>query len=396
MNHRCFFKSSNGLLLVSLLLAACTSACAAHRIATGPVVRDSEVEGVRPPVDLGGLMIRMGKDPVIGLDHYDGDQLFALGLEAFEGEQFDVSAYIFSHLLEVFPEHSDRVPASWNLALSLEKVGRIAEAIVGFEGYVALVAPSDGEEAAQGRLRIATLLQREGRYSEILQVLDTPSAFVGYEDYEIWEMRALRAIAKGASGEFRWAEGELNRLRMEIKRSTRKTGDRSPYQAAMVWYLAGALDRLHAASVLLDSVDDIEQLDQAIGEKADLLLMARRRFKRAIEHGEPTWSGPAAFALGAVYRDFRRDMLEAPVPTGLSEEQFLVYERLVQQRTQEFLDAAVKDYRAILAAASGWRLEAPWVAALEEALRVCEEQLAAGSVPDSPAGPQGSPPASEG
>ena len=396
MHLRFSLKNSTRLLTVSLFLVVCASGCAAHRIATGPVIRDSEVEGAKPAVDLGGLLIRMGKDPVIGLDHYDGDQLFALGLEAFEGEKFDVAAYIFSHLLEVFPGHPDRVSACWNLALSLEKVGRITEAIVGFERYVALVAPSDGEEAAQGRLRIATLLQREGRYPEILQVLDTPSAFVGYEDYEIWELRALRAIAKGASGEFRWAEGELNRLRMEIKRSARKTGDRSPYQAAMVWYLAGALDRLHAASVMLDSVDDIEQLDQAIGDKADLLLVARRRFKRAIEHGEPTWSGPAALALGAVYRDFRHDMLEAPVPTDLSEDQFLVYERLVRQRTQEFLDAAVKDYRAILAAAPEWRLEPSWIAALEEALRSCEEELAASSVPSSPEGPQERPPANEG
>lgn len=396
MHHKLPPQSAPRLLLACVLLAASTSGCAVHRVATGPTIRDSGAEGPGPAVDLGGLMIRMGKDPVIGLDHYDGDQLFALGLSAFEGEQFDVAAYVFSHLIEVFPEHSDRVPTSWNLALSLEKVGRIAEAVLGFERYLALVSPSDGEEAAQARLRIATLLQREGRYPEIVVVLDTPSAFVDYEDYEVWELRALRAIAKGASGEFRWAEGELNRLRMEIKRAARKSGDRSPYQAAMVWYLAGVLDRLHAASVTLDSVDDIEQLDRSIGEKADLLLMARRRFKRAIEHGEPNWSGPAALALGAVYRDFRQDMLDAPVPTALSEEQFLVYERLVRQRTREFLDAAVKDYRAILAAASGWRLEAPWIAALEEALRSCEEELAASLAPSPEERPTELPPASEG
>jgi len=327
-------------------------------------------------------MIRMVEDPRIGLDHYDGDQLFALGLEAFETGRFDVASYLFSHLVEVFPAHSDRVPATWNLGLSLEKIGRIEEAISIFGDYLELVATMDGEEAAQVRLRIATLLQRAGRYEDILPLLDAPSAFVAYAEYEVWELRALRAIAKGAAGKFAWAEGELNRLRLEIKRSTRKTGDRYPYQAAMVWYLAGTLDRLQAGAIPLDSVDDIEQLDKDIGAKADLLFMARSRLKRAIEHGEPTWSGPAAFALGAVYRDFRQDMLDASVPQGLSAEQFAVYERLVRQRTTDFLTAAIKDYRAILDAAPGWRLETPWVEAIEEALKSSEEELAAGGLVD--------------
>jgi len=320
-------------------------------------------------------MIRMERDGVIGLDSYDGDQLFTLGLEAYAEEKYEVSLYVFDHLLQVFPEHSDRVPATWNMALSAEKLGRIGEAIEGFTKYLDLVASTDGEEAAQARLRLGTLLQREARYEEILTVLDSPSAFVAYADYEVWELRALRAIAKGAMGSFDWAENELNRVRMEVKRTTRKTGERFPYQAAMVWYLAGELDRLQARAVLLDSVDDLDLLDQKIGEKADLLITARSRLKRAIEHGEPSWSGPAALALGAVYRDFRDDMLAAPSPTDLDAEQFVVYERLVRERTEEFLQAAIKDYRAILAAAAGWQLEAPWIAAIEEALNSCELEL---------------------
>lgn len=371
------FSGTKPVLLALLVLPLLSAGCAAHRGASAPAPKNPASQRAPVAVDLGGLMIRMGEDPFIGLDHYDGDQLFALGLEAFDTDRFDVAAYLFDHLLEVFPAHSDRVPATWNLGLSFEKIGRIEEAISVFGDYLELVAAPDGEEAAQARLRLATLLQREGRYDEILPLLDAPSAFVSYAEYEVWELRALRAIAKGAGGKFAWAEGELNRLRLEIKRSTRKTGDRYPYQAAMVWYLAGTLDRLHAASIALDSVDDIEQLDADIGAKADLLLMARRRLKRAIEHGEPTWSGPAAFALGAVYRDFRQDMLDAPVPEGLSAEQFAVYERLVRQRTTDFLDAAIKDYRAILDAAPGWRLEAPWVEAIEQALKSSEEELAA-------------------
>ena len=364
------------LLIVPLAGLVLLGGCALTRSASTPAPKTPFGSTPEPDaVDLGGLMIRMERDGVIGLDSYDGDQLFTLGLEAYSEEEYTVSLYVFDHLLQVFPEHSDRVPATWNMALSAEKLGRISEAIEGFTGYLDLVASTDGEEAAQARLRLGTLLQRESRYVEVLEVLDAPSAFVAYADYEVWELRALRAIAKGAMGSFDWAENELNRVRMEVKRTTRKTGERFPYQAAMVWYLAGELDRLQARAVLLDSVDDLDLLDQKIGEKADLLITARSRLKRAIEHGEPSWSGPAALALGAVYRDFRDDMLAAPSPTDLDAEQFVVYERLVRERTEEFLQAAIKDYRAILAAAAGWQLEAPWIAAIEDALTGCESEL---------------------
>jgi hypothetical protein len=59
-----------------------------------------------------------------------------------------------------------------------------------------------------------------------------------------------------------------------------------------------------------------------------------------------------------------------------------VYERLVRQRTTDFLTAAIKDYQAILDAAPGWRLETPWVEAIEEALKSSEEELAAAGLAD--------------
>ena len=313
------------------------SACAGHTAGSGPSARHSGSVTEPPALDLGGMVIRIKEDPQTGLDVYDGDQLFALGLKAFGDEDYDVAAYVFGHMIDVFPEHEDRAPATWNAGLSYEQLGQVEEAVLRFSDYLDLVAEEDGAEAAQARLRLATLLQRLERYDEILPVLDGPSAFTDYEDYELWELRSLRAIAKGAAGKFDWAESELNRVRMGIRQATRRSGDRFPYQSAMVWYLAGILDRLHARSIVFESVDDLELLDQQLGDKAELLMMARQRLKRAIEHGEPSWTGASAFALGSVYRDFRDDLLAAPPPTDLDEEQRVAYERLLRERSEEFL-----------------------------------------------------------
>ncbi|MEE2830107.1 MAG: hypothetical protein VX498_13030, partial [Myxococcota bacterium] len=252
----------------------------------------------------------------------------------------------------------------------------VPEAIEAFDDYIARTQLSEPGEAARGRLRLAILLQRQERYQELSTVLDAAEAFEGFDGTETWELRALRAIALGAEGSFRVSESELNRVRSEIRHHSRRTGDLFPYQAAMVWYFAGELDRMQARSIVLDSVDDLELLDRQIGEKADLLMDARQRFKRTLEHGEPTWSGPAALALGGVYEDFRADLLAAPAPSDLEPDVREVYESLLRERTQQFLGAAVKDYRSVLELARFLDLEPPWIAAVSGALERCEEALA--------------------
>ena len=97
------------------------------------------------------MVIRIKEDPQIGLDAYDGDQLFALGLRAFGDKDYDVAAYVFGHMIDVFPEHEDLAPATWNGGLAHEQLGQVEEAVVLFSDYLELVADDDGAEAAQAR-----------------------------------------------------------------------------------------------------------------------------------------------------------------------------------------------------------------------------------------------------
>jgi len=122
-------------------------------------------------------------------------------------------------------------------------------------------------------------------------------------------------------------------------------------------------------------VDDVERLDADLGEKAALLLEARTHLKRSITHIVPAWTGPAALALGAVYQDFRSDLLSAPQPSGLDEDQAAVYDELLAERTFQFLEKAAVDYRDVLSLSETIQMEDAWIAAVQQALDACEQEL---------------------
>ena len=365
-------KSALSLCLALSLLCG----CAAHRGGTAPQPLDA-TSPPSEPVDLGSMVILLEKDPLTGLDAYDGDDLFALGFEAMKQEKYALARDIFAKMIETFPEHPDIVPASWNYGLALEFTGDMVSAIGAFAFYLESVDGKEPAEAARCRLRMATLLQLVGQPEEMRPLLAGAEGFDGFEIWEVWELRALLAMAKGAEDSFLVAESELNRVRKDIQRSSQATGERYPYQMAMLWYLAGALDRQHAAAVIIEPEEEEDILTGLLVEKVDLLISARKRFILAVKLREPTWSGAAAYSMGGLYEDFRRDLIAAPIPSSLSAEAAEVYEAMVFDWTTQFLEAAAKDYRGILDKADQLDLDSLWVEELKKALERCEEELAA-------------------
>lgn len=346
----------------------------------------------RSPAFFEPLRIVAGQDPLSGLSGYDGDDLFRLGLEAFEGDDFGRAAALFGRMLEQFPEHPDRCPATWNRALSLEKGGELASAAQGFEDYAAAVEDADVVDAARARLRAATILQLAGRFDESAIPLARAAEVAGLAQEEAWEVRMLQAMLEASGGSLDRAETELERVRRDVRRASREGGDLFPYQSAMVWFEAGELYRMRAAAVVIGQVDDLERLDADLGSKAGFLMEARQHFKRSLAHRMASWSGPAALSLGAVYEDFRRDLLAAPRPSDLDEEAGAVYDRVLADRTRQFLEKAAVDYREVLRQAEVLRLEPAWAQAVQDALDRCEEGLRTGAAAGSgPARRDGAP-----
>ncbi|MCP4867613.1 MAG: hypothetical protein GY898_02710 [Proteobacteria bacterium] len=363
------FRTPLLLLLVTLVSVGC-----AHTRSPIPTSALPKV-----PVEFEPIRIVTQTDDLIGLDAYDGDDLFALAYQAFDEQDFDRAVRIYDVMLEQFPEHPGCVPARFNRALGLEKLGRMAEGADGFADYAALVADSSPYDAAEAFIREATLRQHLDDYvGSIPAIQSAQQLAVDLDSAEAWQLRILAVMVGADEGSFESSEFALNRVRRELRRATLQQNERYPYTSAMVWYAAGELYRMRARAVSLDVVDDVDLLDRRLGEKAGLLLEARQHLKRSLVHRMSVWSGPSALALGAVYEDFRNDLLAAPRPAGLSDEAGRVYDELLAERTRQFLEKAAVDYREVLKLSESLRLEAAWVDAIQAALDRCETELVTG------------------
>ncbi len=359
------------LVLVTALLAGCAHTRAP--VATGA--------SPKAPVDFEPIRIVTETDPLIGLEAYDGGDLFKIGYQAFEDGDFARTVGVYDVLLEQFPDHPDAVPARFNRALALEKLGDYGPAADGFGEYAGIVAPANSWDAAEGWVRQATLLQHDGRYADSAEPIAAARSIALLDRAVDWQARVLEALAEAHADPARFdaAEFTLNRVRREIRRVTLSDNERFPYESAMVWFAAGQLYRMRAAAVDLGAVvDDPVELDRRLGTKAGLLLEARQHLKRALVHKVAFWSGPSAFALGGVYEDFRRDLLAAPRPASLDEEAGAVYDELLAERTRQFLEKAAVDYREVLKLAEPLRLEQAWVDTIAAALDRCERELITG------------------
>jgi tetratricopeptide (TPR) repeat protein len=369
-------------LLIALLLAG----CAGRR----PAVQGPLHEGPKRSVQPEALRIVGGVDALTGLDGYDAADLFRLGYEAYEAEDYARGRALYERLLAEFPESPDALTARWNAALCAEKVGDLEAAQAGFGLYADAVV--DPVEATVARIRRARVLHRLGRYQDSVPMLEAALGQTGLDREQRWEARMLRAIARADAGEFTLSESILDGVRREIRRDTLQTGERHPYPAAMVWVMAGDLYRIKAAREPVDMVDDLPGLDRALQRKAQLLLEARQHYKRALQQRIAAWSGAAALGLGVVYEDFRRDLLAAPVPSDFDEEHAAVYTQLLEQRTRAFLEKAATDYREVLGMADRLELEPAWRDVVQDALNRCEEQLGLdrqANVRPAPPGPGG-------
>ena len=327
-------------------------------------------------VTLDPTRIRAGEDPLTGMDGYDADDLFHLGYEAFQREDLGLSVLLYSRLVEEFPDDDTVLPARYNLALALEKEGSLDEAIAAFYGYVSASEAEMPQEAAETRIRIAALLQRQGKIAESKEPLELALAETLLVLPERWEAQILFTIVTADEGRFDRAEWNIKSIGRAIRKRAISEGDRYPFQSAMLWYHVGLVFRMRAASHSLDVVDDLPLLETRLHDKARDLLEARQHFKRCLKHMVAAWSGPAALALGGVYEDFRRDLLAAPKPSQLDAEHGVVYRELLEATTGQFLERAMGDYREVLRDAQRYQLETAWILSIEDALLRCEGLLA--------------------
>jgi tetratricopeptide (TPR) repeat protein len=328
-------------------------------------------------VRAGGMSIRPGVDPLIGLASYTDDDVLRLADEAFDLHRYDRSYALYARYIQEFPDAPGRHAARFNAALSAERFGLYEEAIALYERYL-LDSHNDGDRVTT-RYRLVACLIGAGRWDEALEHIDHLLGRLDTVTVDRFELRVQRAWVVAAAGEPEAGEEQLRALvgRYRVDRGRTLGG----YQGAMAQYHLGEIYRLQAEGVALVHVDDLEQARAELNRKAELILAAQDCYLAAIKIGVHEWIPRSGYRLGGLYEQFRRDILAAQYPEGVvTAEDRLIYREILNEQTAVLLLKARAVYQKVLTKAAEVNIHDEWIVRLLDNLKKLEGELLAESL----------------
>src|SRR5262249_21942954 len=177
------------------------------------------------------------------------------------------------------------------------------------------------------------------------------------------------------------------------------------YFPGQAQFFIGEIYRLHFEDVHLAEVDDKDKLAADLEYKAELLLSAQGHYLRAIRIGNPHWGTAAGERIGQLYEELYDQMMNAPVPAHLSEDESHTYRALLRRKVRVLVQKAISIYERTLATAERIGVDSSFVQRTKESLDRMKQTMLADArqdeidgVTDVPIGIQpagGSTPASD-
>jgi tetratricopeptide (TPR) repeat protein len=307
------------------------------------------------------------------------EELFAIGTAAFGAGEYRRAAAAFARLADVHPQSAHAATAIFNAGLSFQKDEQWRLAL---ERFRAFVKSYEGPDAIDAEFRIAQCLYHLDDLDEARDLLKALAERPGLEP----ELR-IRALAERGVVELEAGHGEEAERTLQLAlQAWREAGDAERldewHAAQAQFYLGEVYREWFRAIPLVPKGSDEAQLATALENKAQMLLTAQGHYIRTIRMQNEQWAVAAGFRCGELYDELRRQMLEAPLPPGLSAEEAAAYRELLLQRLRILAEKAIVAYEQTLALAARARVDdnrflEPTRKALEEMRAVLTEKRTA-------------------
>ncbi len=356
-------RMTGGVVLFVAVHIGCASAPA-------PTAKDAlrpahEPESPRH-VQMEPIVVRESPDPLTGLDGYDAQQLLDVGDEQFAKDDFPRALKVYDLLIETFPDSSLVPSAIYGKGLSFQ---RLAEFRLAYEQFAQVVAEHpDAALHTQAMFQMAFNLSKLDRWSE---VADTFWAIRQRDDLsplDELEARVGQGVAMFMDDDHATAEREfLSALRFHREES------KLQYLPAEYWvgqarFYLGEINAREFERLKLTpptSTTDQEEWAKSMGleleEKCQLLLRSQNHFIRTIRAGHTGWATAAGYRIGSLYERLHDDLMELPLPTGLSESEQEVYRAELRDRVSVLVMKAIEVYESSLQMARRVGEQNEWV-----------------------------------
>jgi TolA-binding protein len=363
-----------------LALLALLAACATVRAPSAPPApAAAATPAPRPPEIVYEPEVIAPAQIDLELTDKNDEELFAIGTAAFGAGDFRRAAAAFARIADVHAQSGHAATAIFNAGLSYQKV---EEWRLALERFRAFVKAYEGPDAIDAEFRIAQCLYHLDELEDARAALRALAERGGVEP----ELR-IRALAERGVVELEAGKGEEAERTLQLAlQAWREAGDKERldewHAAQAQFYLGEVYREWFRAIPLVPKGNDEGELAKALESKAQMLLTAQGHYIRAIRMQNEQWAVAAGFRCGELYDELRKQLLEAPLPPGIDEEQAAAYRDLLSQRVRILAEKAIVAYEQTLALAARARVDdnrflEPTRKSLEEMRAVLSEKRTA-------------------
>ena len=301
------------------------------------------------------------------------EELFAIGTAAYGAKDFERAAAAFARIPDRFPGSPHEAAALFDAGLAYEGLGKWELAL---ERFRALAAGYLGPDALEAAFKVAECLYQLGDLSKTHEALLAIAARPGLDPSSLVRVLTQLGVVELEDGRPDDAERTLRRA-LAAFQAAASAEPLDPYYPAEAEYYLGETYRSWFLALSVDpSTSDEEKLEETLEHKSEMLLSAQGHYLRAIRMGDDRWAIASGVRVAELYDDFRRQLLEAPLPPGLDEEAARAYREELRSKVRVLATKAVAAYEAALgrAARSGVD-DLRFLGEAEEALQRLREAL---------------------
>ena len=305
------------------------------------------------------MVITAGPPAQVALGEMDDATLFDTGARALAAGQAEKAALHFDRLIDAFPRSEQLLPALWNSGLAHERLERYSSSLDRFNAYLSRRDEPDAQfHAAFAQYKLGRFDDAAKRLHALSERADLPPGRKG-------EALLQEGVCRVEGG----ARGDGEKLLRSALSLYAKDDAVDPALPAQAEFWLGEVYRADFSEVKLDpAAMDEKQLADSLESKAQFLLSAQGHYLRAIRKGDGEWATASGFRIGDLYEQFHDQLVAAPPPRGLTDEQRGLYQSTLREKVRNLIGKAIGIYEQTLATAERVGAQTSYVSKTQQAL----------------------------
>lgn len=354
-----------------LLFAAFVASFVIYGCAAGRRAHDTITDAVPvPPIHV--VASKKKDTSSFKIDAYDAEELFRRATVYLRDGNCPGAIGIYQKLETEFASSELLEPALYNRGVCLDNLGKFNEAILSYRALIHRFPESNDLKATY--FRLAHSLEKLEAWNEMITVLEEleqkKELLSALDKVEIHAKKGAALIEAGKPAMARFALESAIRIFMHDKSISATAPD---YYYSMAQFKLAEIVHSEMRQITLPTDD--KKLGDILEKKCQLLLDSQFLYTKVIRIGHPHWSAAAAYRTGALYHHLWEDMLSAPSPKGLTEEEQKIYKEVLRKRIKILLQKAVKQWRRTIKLAMRLNLDNAWITRTKADLKQIEAML---------------------